>query len=134
MTASSRLPSLLWNVIGGIEQEYANEGAGKASLPPLDIWANLLRAVSQAGTEFRELPATLRLSKRAVRTRMSTALRHGWVEDLELGPRTEIVRLMPNPPIFLTDGTGCNELLSNAGKLLSAFTARGRFAPALKNS
>ena len=93
MTALSTLPSLLWNVIGGIEQEYTNEGAGKTLLPPLGMWANLLRAVNQAGTDRRELPATLRLSKRAVRTRASTAIRQGWVEELKLGPGQEIVRL-----------------------------------------
>jgi hypothetical protein len=95
MTASSTLPSLLWNIIGGLEHEYANQGAGMSLLPPLEMWANLLRAVNQAGIDRRELPATLRLSKRAVGTRVSTALRLRWVEELKLGPRQEIVRLAP---------------------------------------
>jgi len=93
MTASSTLPSLFWKVLGGLEREYANEGAGKSLLPPLEIWANLLRAVYQTGIDRRELPSILRLSKRAVRSRLSTAVRHGWVEELKIGPGDDRVRL-----------------------------------------
>lgn len=78
----SSLPSLLHGALDGLELIYSEEGAGKHPFPSLDLWANLLRGVDRAGIDRRELPSILRLSKRAVRTRVSTAVRHGWVEDL----------------------------------------------------
>jgi hypothetical protein len=93
MIPPSALPSLLWNVFWGLEREYANEGAGTALLPPLDMWANLLRVVNQTGIDRRALSTCLRLSKRAVRSRLSMAVRHAWVEELKIGPGQAIVRL-----------------------------------------
>jgi hypothetical protein len=84
MTAFSTLPSLLLTVLGGLERVYIDEGAGRFAIPSLDLWANLLRAVHEAGIDRRELPAILRLSKRAVRSRVSTTVRHGLVEELKV--------------------------------------------------
>jgi hypothetical protein len=52
-------------------------------MPSLELWANLLRALDNAGTDRRELPVILRLSKRALRSRVATAARFGWVEELQ---------------------------------------------------
>jgi len=87
------LPSLLGAVQGGLERAYIKEGAGDGRMPSLDLWANLLRALDNAGTDRRELPVILRLSKRAVRSRVSTAARHGWVEELQSGRGQVKVRL-----------------------------------------
>jgi hypothetical protein len=84
---------LLWAVHGGLERAYIGEGAGDDGMPSLDLWANLLRALDNAGTDPRELPVTLRLSKRALRSRISTAARHGWVEELHPGRGQVKVRL-----------------------------------------
>jgi hypothetical protein len=93
MTAFSTLPSLLLTVLGGLERVYIDEGAGRFAIPSLDLWANLLRAVHEAGIDRRELPAILRLSKRAVRSRVSTTVRHGLVEELKVSRGQGIVRL-----------------------------------------
>jgi hypothetical protein len=93
MNAPAILPSLLWAVQGGLERAYIKEGAGDDGMPSLDLWANLLRALDNAGTDRRELPAILRLSKRALRSRVSTAARHGWVEELQSGRGQMKVRL-----------------------------------------
>ncbi len=93
MTVSSRLPSLLHAALRGMERTYTEEGAGKPPVPPLDLWANLLRAVDPAGIDCRELPSILRLSKRAVRTRVSAAVRRGWIEELKDCRSKGIVRL-----------------------------------------
>ncbi len=61
----------------------------------LDLWANLLRAVDYTGVEERNLPARLCSSKRAVRTRLNAAIRHGWVEEETLGRGDKIARLTP---------------------------------------
>jgi hypothetical protein len=93
MTVSSPLPSVLHAVLHGLERAYIEEGAWSPPDPSLDLWANLLRAVDPAGINRRELPAILRLSKRAVRTRVSTAVRHGWVEEVKTDRSEGIVRL-----------------------------------------
>lgn len=73
------LPALLWDVLARVEREYILEGAGSSGMPSLPEWANLLRAVPAQGTDAATLPATLRLSKRAVKTRLAAAGRRGWV-------------------------------------------------------
>jgi len=81
--------------MGGLEQACAEQGAGRPPVPSLDMWANLLRVLTPAGIDRRELPAAVRLSKRAVRTRVSTAVRHRWVEEVATGRGEGIVRLTP---------------------------------------
>jgi len=93
MNAPANLPSLLWAVQGGLEQAYIKEGAGDDGMPSLDLWANLLRALDNAGIDRRELPVSLRLSKRALRSRVLTAARHRWVEELQSGRGQVKVRL-----------------------------------------
>lgn len=90
MAASATLPSLLSAALGGLERACVDEGAGCDGIPSLDNWANLLRAVDDAGVDHRELPKMLRLSNRAVRSRVLSAVRNGWVEDLksDLGKKT----------------------------------------------
>jgi hypothetical protein len=93
MNAPASLPSLLWAVQGGLERAYIKEGAGDDGMPSLDLWANLLRALDNAGIDRRELPMILRLSKRALRSRVLTAARHRWVEELQSGRGQVKVRL-----------------------------------------
>ncbi len=93
MTVSPPLPLALHSVLRGLEHTYVQEGAAKPDVPSIDLWANLLRAVNSTGIDRRELPAVLRLSNRAVRTRVSTAVRHGWVEHLKGGRRGGFLRL-----------------------------------------
>ena len=92
MSASATLPSLLETVLGGLERTYIDEGAGRDGIPSLDYWANLLRGVGDAGTDRWALPAILRLSKRAVRSRVASAARQGWVEEQKLGRGQALVR------------------------------------------
>jgi hypothetical protein len=84
---------LLWNVLAELERAYIDHGAGRPGMPSLDQWANLLRVLDHTGVESRTLPASLRLSKRAVRTRVSAAARNGWVEELKSGRGHATVRL-----------------------------------------
>ncbi len=93
MTAQPALPSLLWNVLSGLEQAYTVQGAGHRGLPSLDLWANLLRAINAQGTDLREIPTLVRLSKRAVRTRIATAIRGGWVQQFQPGRSQATVQL-----------------------------------------
>jgi len=90
---SATFPSLLWTALGDLERAYIDEGAGIGPMPSLDQWANLLRAIGSGGTNLRELPAMVRLSKRAVRLRLSLAARHGFVEELQSGRGQSTVRL-----------------------------------------
>jgi hypothetical protein len=92
MSASATLPSLLWTALDGFERAYIKEGAGRDGTPSLDHWANLLRCLDDAGTDRRELPGILRLSKRAVRSRVASAARHGWVEERKTGRGKSTVR------------------------------------------
>jgi len=87
------LPRLLWNAIRELERAYVAAGAGERGMPTLDDWANLLRVVDAKGTDVRELPRLLRLSKRAVRTRVLAASRRGWIEERQDGGSEVTVRL-----------------------------------------
>ncbi len=93
MVAPATLPFLLWTALGKLEQEYIHAGAGRDRRPTLDLWANLLRALDAAGVNSRELPAILRLSKRAVRSRIAEAVRKGWVEQQKSGTGRAVIRL-----------------------------------------
>ena len=93
MTTSATLPSLLCNVLSGLEQVYIEKGAGRVGMPSLDQWANLLRVLGNTAIDQRELPALLRLSKRAVRSRISSAVRNGWCQDSKYGRGQVTVRL-----------------------------------------
>lgn len=95
MPVYSPLPSLLHAALREMERTYQEEGAGSATIPSLDLWANLLRGVDRAGTAHRELPAILRLSRRAVRTRVATASRHGWIEEVKKDRGEGGVRMTP---------------------------------------
>jgi hypothetical protein len=62
-------------------------------MPSLDEWANLLRVLDRGGIDRRELPGLTRLSKRALRTRVSLAVRREWAEELSSNRDQGIVRL-----------------------------------------
>lgn len=93
MIEGSALPTLLWTVLKVLEWAYAEEGLLGGKMPSLDLWANLLRVLNETGTDLRELPQILRLSKRAVRSRVATAVRHGWVKRLSYGRGQTTLRL-----------------------------------------
>ena len=57
-----------------------SSGAGSVSLPTLAVWSNVLRPVGD-GIDRRELPIAARLSKRAVRSAVGAALKHGWLVE-----------------------------------------------------
>ena len=81
MTTFVPLPSLLTAVLGHLEQGYIDAGADGRRFPSLDLWSNLLRSLDDNGIDLRQLPEILRLSRRAVRTRVATAVRRGWIEE-----------------------------------------------------
>ncbi|MGH8987299.1 MAG: hypothetical protein ACRDXC_01700 [Acidimicrobiales bacterium] len=62
-------------------------------MPSLDVWANLLRVLDVEGVDRRQLPSLLRLSTRAVRSRVSAAVRSGWAEEPEHGGAQVLVGL-----------------------------------------
>lgn len=90
---SVTLHSLLRVTLDGLESVYVAEGAGCAGMPSLDGWANLLRAIDDTGADVRELPAALRLSRRAVRTRVESARRRGWIEEIASVSGQKTVRI-----------------------------------------
>ena len=71
------------------------KGLGTTACRHLTSGANLLRALDNAATDRRELPVILRLSRRALRSRISTAARHGWIEEQRYGRGQVKVRLTP---------------------------------------
>ena len=75
------LPSLLWTLLTKLEQSYSDQGATRDGMPSVDLWSNLLRCLHESGTDRGALPALVRLSTRAVRTRIAFGVRHGWVEE-----------------------------------------------------
>ena len=81
---STSLPSLLWKALGNLERHYNVCGAGSATMPSLDMWANLLRVLSMEGANCQELAPLLRLSTRAVRLRIHASIRRGWVYEQQL--------------------------------------------------
>lgn len=93
MVTPTTLPALLWTTLKGLEKAHIDEGAGTGEMPSLDLWANLLRALIGAGADLRELPRVLRLSKRAVRSRLLSAARNGWAEALKSARGQATVRL-----------------------------------------
>jgi hypothetical protein len=93
MAAPRTLPSLLRLSLSRLESVYVVQGAGRAGMPSVDLWANLLRVLDRGGADRRELPALTRLSKRAVRSRVSAAARHGWAEELTSGRGQAAIRL-----------------------------------------
>lgn len=96
MIVLAALPSLLWTVLRGLEQAYIDEGAGSGQMPSLDLWANLLRPVhgaGGAGIDVRDLPEALRVSRRAVRSRVLLAARNGWTQELRSSRSQATVRL-----------------------------------------
>lgn len=93
MSASTKLPSLLATVLTLLERTYVEEGAGRNGMPSLDLWSNLLRALGKDGIDHRELPTIVRLSKRALRIRISAATRRGWVEEQKSGRGQVAVQL-----------------------------------------
>ena len=70
--------ALLAQALLTLTHEYERRGAGSASLPTLAVWSNLLRPVGD-GIDIRELPASARLSKRAVRAAVGAACKRGWL-------------------------------------------------------
>jgi hypothetical protein len=94
MTAGPQsLSSLLWTALHGFERTCVAHAGSQ--MPSLDLWANLLRALDSTGVDLRELPATLCLSKRALRTRTATAVRHGWADEVKSGRGGAMLRLTP---------------------------------------
>ncbi len=93
LSLESTLPSLLRITLDGLEQAHIARGAGNGVMPSLDEWSNLLRVLDAAGRDRSELPTMLRLSKRAVRTRITSAVRYGRILVLKASPGQELVRL-----------------------------------------
>lgn len=86
-------PLLLATILRGLERAYIHAGAGRAGIPSLDLWFNLLRTLDESGVDRSGLPTSLRISKRALRTRISTAKRYGWIEERRQGRGITSVRL-----------------------------------------
>jgi hypothetical protein len=93
VTPPRTLPSLLRISFSRLERAYAVHGAGRAEMPSLDEWANLLRVLDLGGVDRRELPRLTRLSKRALRGRVSAAARREWAEELASDRGQGIIRL-----------------------------------------
>src|SRR5215467_2630349 len=93
MIEDSALPTLLWNALRKLQQASTEEGSLSPPMPSLDMWANLLRAVNETGTDVRDLPRIVCLSKRAVRSRLVTAVRHGWLKQMKSGRGRTMVPL-----------------------------------------
>jgi hypothetical protein len=93
VTASRTLPSLLHTSLSWLELVYADQGFGRGGMPSLDEWANLLRVLDLVGIERRDLQRRTRLSRRALRSRVSAATRREWAEELSSRRGQGIIRL-----------------------------------------
>jgi len=91
--AMATLPFLLRSVLRDLECAYTAEATPQVPIAPLDLWANLLRVCSERDIDVGELPALVRLSKRAVRTRIAAAVRCGCLEQHASGEGRKTVRL-----------------------------------------
>lgn len=113
MASGRSLPSLLAKVLREIEQFMISKGAGSKQLPSLDLWSNLVRVVGESGTDRSHLPNLTRLSKRALRSRISAAERQGWVQLQKCDPGLD--RLFLTARGKIAEG-GWKELHTIAGK------------------
>lgn len=90
MSERVALPFLLWSVFRKLEQSYNKQRMASPDMPSLDLWANLLRALTETETDQKALPSTLCLSGRAVRMRLATAFRRGWAQGYKHEGRTGV--------------------------------------------
>ena len=92
-SAPVSLISALSTALRELERAYILERDQFDGIPTIDEWANLLRVLGSTPTDNPKLPAMVRLSKRAVRSRVLSALRKGWIQEAKLGPGVMTVRL-----------------------------------------
>ena len=86
LNASATLPALLSHALVALTREYGEAPA--AAVPSLPVWANVLRAVGQGGTEA-EVRERAIISRRVLRVVLRELTEMGWlaVEDPTPGKR-----------------------------------------------
>lgn len=87
------LPVLLSHALCAFEDGYRQAVGGNPALPSIGLWANLLRAVPDAGLDRRDLPARTVLSVRGARAVLRDLQRRGWLTSDKLGRGTYLLRL-----------------------------------------
>ena len=85
------LSELLSEATAAYAQDAESALDESAEMPPLAVWANVLRPIGPDGCAQRDLRSASRLSKRAVHGGLRSAIAGGWVEQqgtrLALTPR-----------------------------------------------
>ena len=79
------LPVLLSHALCAFEDEYRRAQGEDLALPSIGLWANVLRAIPDAGLERRELPARTVISLRGMRAVLRDLERRGWLASEKMG-------------------------------------------------
>ena len=83
------LNEILSVAVEGLRREFDKTAKDQSAALSLDVYANLLRVIPDAGLDVREIPKLARTSKRTVKWNITVAQRFGWVVQ-----RDKRVRLM----------------------------------------
>jgi DNA-binding MarR family transcriptional regulator len=112
------LSALLARVMIAFIRDYERANATRPSVPPLALWANVLRVLGETAIDQRDVETAACISLRAARVGVDTAVRAGWAA-IEPHPRMKSGRMVRLTP----DG----ERARNAGlEAIAAVEARWR--------
>lgn len=87
------LPVLLSHALCAFENDYRQSAGDSPDLPSMGLWANVLRAIPDAGLDRRELPKRTILSLRGMRAVVRDLERRGWLTSDKLGRGAYLLRL-----------------------------------------
>ena len=87
------LPVLLSHAFAAFEKDFREAAAKVPGAPSLGIWANVLRAIPDAGLDRRELAPRTVLSLRGVRAVLRDLERLGWLTSEKRGRGLHLLRL-----------------------------------------
>jgi DNA-binding MarR family transcriptional regulator len=91
------LSTLLARALIAFLRDYERASEQRTTVPPLALWANILRVLTETAVDQRDVPAAASISVRAARSGVDAAVRAGWAAT-EPHPRLKsgrMVRLTP---------------------------------------
>lgn len=93
LLSSVPLPVLLSHALCAFRDGYRQAVGEDLSLPSMGLWANVLRAIPDAGLDRRELPARTVLSLRGMRAVLRDLERRRWLTSDKQGRGVHLLRL-----------------------------------------
>jgi hypothetical protein len=95
--SSTPLSAMLARVLVAFIRDYERAAEECTTVPPLALWANVLRVLAETAIDQRDVPTAAIISVRAARVGVDTVVRAGWAA-IEPHPRLKsgrMVRLTP---------------------------------------